>query len=203
MFIADSGLYKKLSKKRSSTFAKVLSTLIPVGAKVLDFGCGNMYTAAQLLELRPDLTITGLDVVRDQNLTDEVLTDKRISFKVATKNSIEFEDETFDSVVALATMHHTTSPEFFLSELKRVTKKDGFVIIIEEMYHNVFDKIYISAQDWILNKMKKGIPVPLNFRSNSFYLKEFEKQGLKIESQSSAKPFPTFMHHYVFKLSKV
>lgn len=202
MFIADLPLYKKLTRQRSITFAAYLAKLIPNNSHVMDFGCGNMFTAIELLKLNSTLKITGLDVIRDQNLTDEILADPRIDFKITNTKELPFADNSFDIVLALATMHHTPDPEYYLSELKRVIKPEGAVILVEEMYHNTLDRIYISAQDWILNKMKKGVPVPLNFRSNSDYLNTFAKQSLHIDFQGSIRPKPTMMHHYVYKLTK-
>lgn len=202
MFLANLPIYKKLTKQRSITFANYLSKLIPANSYVLDFGCGNMFTAMELLKLDPSLHITGLDVIRDQNLTDEILAMKGIEFKIANSKELPFPDNTFDIVIALATMHHTPSPEYYLSELKRVIKPTGAVILVEEMYLNQVDRLYISAQDWILNNMKKGVPVPLNFRSHKHYLAEFKKQGLSVAFEGSVRPIPTMMHHYVYKLTK-
>lgn len=202
MFIANLPIYKKLTRQRSIKFANQLAPLIPDHAAVLDFGCGNMFTALELLKLNPTLHITGLDVIRDQNLTDETLQTKGLEFRITTTKEIPFPDNTFDAVIALATMHHTPDPEYYLSELKRVIKPGGAIILIEEMYIHQLDRIYISSQDWILNNMKKGVPVPLNFRSHKHYLSEFKKQGLKVAFEGSVRPFPTMMHHYVYKLVK-
>jgi ubiquinone/menaquinone biosynthesis C-methylase UbiE len=168
----------------------------------MDFGCGNMFTAIELLKIKPNMHITGLDVIRDQNLTDEILADKHIDFKITNTKELPFADNSFDVVLALATMHHTPDPEYYLSELKRVIKPTGAIILVEEMYLNQLDRVYISAQDWILNKMKKGVPVPLNFRSNDQYKDSFKKLSLHIDFEGSIRPVPTMMHHYVYKLTK-
>jgi len=202
MFIANLPIYKKLTQKRSQKFADYLSKLIPNHSSVLDFGCGNMYTAIELLKTVPDLKITGLDVVKDQNLDDKMLADKRLSFKLLTTKEIPFPDNTFDVVVALATMHHTVDPEYYLAELKRIIKPTGAIILIEEMYIHLLDKVWISSQDWLLNKMKAGVPVPLNFRSHKHYLAEFKKQNLKIELEDGIRSSVTYMHVYVYKLTK-
>jgi ubiquinone/menaquinone biosynthesis C-methylase UbiE len=202
MFLANLPIYKKLTRQRSITFAEYLAPLIPDGASVLDFGCGNMYTARQLLLHLPDLKITGLDIIRDQNLSDEILADKRLAFQLSGEKHIDSPDNTFDGAIALATLHHTPDPEYFLSELKRVVKKEGFIILVEEMAVNLFDKVYISVEDWLLNKMKEGVPVPLNFRYHKEYMEEFRKQGLSVAFKGSVRPFPTMMHHYVYKLVK-
>lgn len=202
MFLADLPIYKKLTRQRSITFAQYLAPIIPDGSHILDFGCGNMYTARQLLNHLPNLRITGLDIIRDQNLSDEILADERLNFQLSSENNINSPDNTFDGAIALATLHHTPNPEYFLSELVRVVKKGGFIILVEEMAINPFDKLYISVEDWLLNKMKEGVPVPLNFRYHKHYLQEFKKQGLHIAFQGSVRPFPTLMHHYVYKLTK-
>ncbi|MDX2195036.1 MAG: class I SAM-dependent methyltransferase [Cytophagales bacterium] len=203
MFLANLPIYKKLSGARSASFARQLSELITPGSAILDFGCGNMYTSLKLLQYLPDISITGIDVIRDQNLTDETLSHNAVKFMTYDTKALPFDNDTFDVAVALATMHHTPDPEYYMKELKRVIKPTGHIILIEEMYINVIDKIYIMAQDWILNKMKKGVPVPLQFRSKSQYLKQFEIQNLQIEYAGAVRPVPTFMHHYVYKLSKI
>ncbi len=202
MFIANLPIYKKLTRQRSLNFAKYLAQLIPDHTKVLDFGCGNMFTSKEILNIKPSLNIVGIDVIKDQNLDDQFFEDKRMSFELLTTKELPFEDNSFDISFSLAVLHHTDHPEFYLSELKRVTKPTGSIIIIEEMYINQLDRIYISSQDWLLNKLKTGVPVPLNFRSHKHYLNEFKKQGLTIELEDGIRAFLTRMHVYVYKLKK-
>lgn len=202
MFIANLPLYKKLTRQRSLNFARYLAKLIPDHAKVLDFGCGNMFTSKEILNIKPTLHITGIDVIRDQNLDEAFFQDKRLAFTLLESKPLPYPDDSFDTTFALAVLHHTEDPEYYLSELKRVTKPTGSIILIEEMYINWLDKIYISSQDWLLNKMKTGVPVPLNFRSHKHYLSEFKRQGLQIEFEDGIRAFLTRMHVYVYKLKK-
>ena len=202
MFLARLKIYKRLTQKRSITFANYISKLLPPYSHMLDYGCGNMFTAVQLVRMNPTLKVTGVDVIRDQNLENNILNNKNIDFKLITATELPFPDNTFDVVLALAVMHHTPEPEYYLSELKRVIKAAGCIILIEEMYINFLDKLYISGEDWLLNKMKEGVPVPLNFRSNKHYKQEFQRQRLKIDLEDSIRAFPTYMHHYVYKLMK-
>lgn len=202
MFIANLPIYKKLTRQRSLNFARYLAQLIPDNTKVLDFGCGNMFTSKEILNINPSLNIVGIDVIKDQNLDEHFFEDKRLSFELLNTKELPFADNSFDISFSLAVLHHTDNPEFYLSELKRVTKPTGSIIIIEEMYINQLDRIYISSQDWLLNKLKTGVPVPLNFRSHKHYLNEFKKQGLTIELEDGIRAFLTRMHVYVYKLKK-
>lgn len=202
MFIATLSFYRKMTKQRSKNIATSILSLIPDNIKVLDFGCGNGYMAEFILTQKQGLEITGIDIIKDQNLDKSILGNSRFKFKINTPDQpLPFSDNTFDMVYASASMHHTKSPEFYLKEFKRVVKKEGSIILIEEMYLNLFDKICISTQDWLFNKMKKRVPVPLQFRSLKHYLQEFKNNGLEVGYQSSVRPIFPYVHHYIFKLT--
>jgi ubiquinone/menaquinone biosynthesis C-methylase UbiE len=203
MFIANLPIYKKLTRKRSRDFAAHLAKLIPEQSKVLDFGCGNMYTSQELLKVRPTLNIMGIDVIKDQNLDEQFLSDERLNFTLLKTKELPFPDNHFDVAFALTVMHHTDDPEYYLSELKRVTKPTGSIILIEEMYHNQLDKLVIFSHDWILNILKEGVPIPLNFRSNEHYLKEFERQGLNVVYKDGLRALITGIHLYVYQLKPI
>jgi ubiquinone/menaquinone biosynthesis C-methylase UbiE len=203
MFIANLPIYKKLTRKRSRDFAAHLAKLIPAQSNVLDFGCGNMYTSQELLKISPALNIMGIDVIKDQNLDEKFLSDERLNFTLLKTKELPFPDNHFDVSFALTVMHHTDNPEYYLSELKRVTKPTGSIILIEEMYHNQLDKLVIFSHDWILNILKEGVPIPLNFRSNKHYLNEFERQGLNVVYKDGLRALITGIHLYVYQLKPV
>jgi ubiquinone/menaquinone biosynthesis C-methylase UbiE len=193
-----------MTKSRSENLTNVLLPLLPDKGIILDFGCGNGYMAETILNKISAIEITGVDVIKDQNLDESILKNPRFTFQIIIPDKpLPYNNETFDVVFACASMHHTNSPEFYLKELKRITKKNAHIILIEEMYLNFFDRIWISMQDWFFNKMKKGVPVPLQFRSLKNYLKEFQKNALEIVFKGSVRPIFPYMHHYVFKLKKV
>ena len=200
MFIAKTDFYKKLSGQRSHKIAQKAEPFLPEGGHILDFGCGNLFTAKTLAALRSDLTITGIDVIRDQNLHLDA--GGQLTFLQYDGDHIPFEDDHFDAAIASSVMHHTADPEFFLDELKRVLKPGGQLVLVEEMYINFLDRIWISAQDFILNKLKKGVPVPLEFRSNKHYVQEFERQGWEVQHASHIRPGFPYQHHYVYVLKK-
>jgi len=202
MFIAGLSYYKKLSKNRSFAIADYLLRLIDdPNASILDFGSGNMYLAERISEKLPEAKITGIDVIEDQNFDRELLKKyPNISFQKYDGIKIPFPDGHFDIAVASAVMHHTPDPEYFLSELKRVVKKGGPILLVEEMYHNPIDKFFVASEDLILNKLKEGVPVPLNFRSYKHYKNEFERQHLEILFEGYVRPSFPWKHHYVFKL---
>lgn len=179
--------------------AQKLLPYIADGSHILDFGSGNMWLSEELLKKNESITISAIDVIEDQNF-DKSLLGKRLSFLKYDTKEIPFPDNHFDIAIASSVMHHTPDPEYYLTELKRVVKPGGHILLVEEMYHNLFDKFIISAQDLLLNKLKKGVPVPLHFRPYKHYLNEFRKNNLKIEEESYIRPSFPYVHHYVFKL---
>jgi ubiquinone/menaquinone biosynthesis C-methylase UbiE len=201
MFVARLGFYRNLSANRCKKIAHCLLPHIPEAAMVLDFGCGNLYLSEELVRLDQSINITGIDVIEDQNLDPKRLP-KRLSFLKYAGEALPFPPASFSMVIASSAMHHTHDPEYYLSEFHRVLRNGGQVLLVEEMYLNIFDRLVIASQDWILNKMKKGVPVPLNFRSYNHYVQQFSEKGFDVEFQGSIRPGFPFVHHYVFKLRK-
>lgn len=198
MFIASLTAYKKLSRLRSINIARYIAHLLPEQGHLLDFGCGNGFTAFELLNLIPGINITGVDVVKDQNLNSEKI--QRFDFIENNQKQLPFGDSEFEACIAASVMHHTFSPEYYLNELIRCTRNGGCIVLVEEMYLNPFDRIVISAQDWFFNKLKKGIPVPLHFRSHQHYIHLFKDRNLTVTFEGSIRPCPPYIHHYVYRL---
>lgn len=97
----------------------------PMGAKILDAGCGTGETARMMKEQRPDLTFTLL------NFSALQLADATGDEKVcASAHEMPFEDNTFDGVMfnaALCNMRH----ELALREAERVTRPGGVLFLNE------------------------------------------------------------------------
>lgn len=198
MFIANLSLYKRLSGLRSLKIARKTAPLLPESGYVLDFGGGNMYTACHLHAISPGLRIHGIDVIRDQNLP--AVLPEGVTFDVYPGSGLPFPDNSFDGILAASVLHHTPDPEFCVREFIRVIRPGAPIVLVEEMYSNRLDYIWIAGQDWVLNKLKKGVPVPLNFRTLKHYLSLFKTEDLQIGVHSSLRPGFPWQRHEVFQL---
>lgn len=196
-WVAKTGWYGRLTQKRSQRIAAAVAPFVPDHAEILDFGCGNGFTALSLMNMR-SCCITGLDVIRDTNLTEE--TAQRIAFTLFDGGPLPFTDNYFDGVLASAVMHHTSDPVFYLDEFIRVIRPGGRIFLVEEMYRTLSGKWLLQVHDFLLNKLKKEVPLPLNFFPLKRYRKLFEDRGLKILHHGSVRPIFPYVRHEVFVL---
>lgn len=120
--------------------------------RVLDVGCGDGSITAEVAKMlgvsKENMVCTELDSVtpgKSESLT-------RVA--VTQENPLPFENHSFDVVIASEVLHHVPDVTRMISEISRVTKKEGIVLVRE---HNLNlgkaynMNIYDSAQyvDWI------------------------------------------------------
>lgn len=104
------------------------------GKKVLDVGSGNGYVLSKYaLE---GAEVFGIDITE----TGIALCERRFelyglkgNFQVANAESLPFEDESFDCVCSMGVLHHVPNTNKAVSEIYRVLKKNGRLIVM--LYH--------------------------------------------------------------------
>ena len=108
------------------------------GSKILDVGCGKGFMVYDFLKLNPNLDIMGIDIsdYAIKNCKEEV----RKNLKVASCEELPFEDNTFDLVISINTIHNLERDGCgkSLREINRVSKKNKFIIV--DAYRNEEEK---------------------------------------------------------------
>lgn len=104
------------------------------GKKVLDVGCGNGYVldryAREGAEVYGvDITEAAVDICRKRF----ELSGLHGEFHVANAEKLPFPDGTFDCVCSMGVLHHVSDPEKAVSEICRVMKSGGRLIVM--VYH--------------------------------------------------------------------
>lgn len=99
----------------------------------LDVGTGRGTFVEVINSLYKDYTkIVGIDKLdRAVELATDAFNDSRIKFKKMDALDMLFDDDTFDVVCLSNSLHHTNQLNTLLSEMTRVCKKDGYIIISE------------------------------------------------------------------------
>lgn len=171
--------YKKIVQKHISLihhpFANFVSKKTPSGSKILDIGTGTGEIVIKVAEKNPLLEIYALDISQDmlkiakesaqkQNLKNKII------FINADAKFLPFGANYFDTVISHNFLHHIENPQIVFSEIKRVLKKKGKLIIRDlrrpsKFLLNLLIKIYGI---WYDKQMKKlscdSIHAALNIR---------------------------------------
>lgn len=138
---------------------------------ILDAACGEGY--GSYLMSQTALRVTGLDI-DSQSIShaSEKYGNENVKFFVSTIDQMPFEDNTFDVVVSFETLEHVNfeTQMLFMSEIKRVLKRDGILILStpnkkyysdEVNYTNPFHEKELYREEFVgmLNEYYKHINI--------------------------------------------
>ena len=157
--------------RRVQVLCQRFCQLLPQGARVLDVGSGDGWLARLIMTERPDLVITGIDVlVRD-----------RTHIPVAPFDGVTIPHAagSFDAVLFVDVLHHTTDPMVLLREARRVTRQS--IVIKDHPCDGVLAATILGFMDWVSNK-KHGVALTYNYWSREQWLDAFQELGLTIQT---------------------
>lgn len=122
---------------------------LPEGARVLDVGCAKGFMMFDMKQYRPDLDIQGIDI--SQYAKNHAKEEMRDFITVGNANNLPFEDNSFDLVIAINTLHNLPLIDCkqAFREISRVSKKDAFVM--NDAWRN--EKEHASMLGWNLTAL--------------------------------------------------
>ena len=159
---------------------KEIITLNP--KKVLEIGVG---TGLLLPQYPKNTAITGIDISEDmlKIAMDRAhkLTDQKIQLMTMDAEALSFADESFDCVVLPYVLSVTPNPEKLVSEVRRVCKNGGTIMIVNHFSGNGF---------WyLLEKIFSRLAEKIGFRSEFSYEKNVLKHGWQVQSVKTVNLF--------------
>jgi ubiquinone/menaquinone biosynthesis C-methylase UbiE len=144
------------------------------GKKVLDCGCGNGIITNQLSKFCKK--IVGIDFSKHSILQAKhnILNKKKISFYIMDIHKLKFPKETFDFIICNRTLLYLNL-DVALKEMSRVLKKNGKIIVIENLANNFIFNYYRYFKNLLLmNKFAKSFSTlkssELKIIENFFYI---------------------------------
>ena len=141
-----------VTNRRIEVLASWFAQLAPQRARILDVGCGSGLLSKVLQSKRPDLTITGIDVLPREPT--------HIPVEMFDGVRIPFPDESFDAVLFSDVLHHTEAPSTLLREARRVA---GQALLIKDHYRKGFAAAQrLRVMDWVGNA-RFGVALPYNY----------------------------------------
>ena len=122
--------------------------------KVLDVATGNGFLAFEFAKRVSEYNVIGCDMTRDMLLVAERIQGERgirnLEFRVMDAESLGFEDGSFDIVSCRFAFHHFTDPGKAVSEMVRVCKTGGKIVLVDGLssedaikseYHNRIEQL--------------------------------------------------------------
>ena len=108
-------------------------------ARILDVGCGKGFLLYELSQILPNCEVVGVDISEYaiENAKDEV----RPNLQVAPAQNLPFEDDSFDLVYSITTLHNLFLPDLMsaFNEIMRVGLQHRYVTV--EAYRNEREKM--------------------------------------------------------------
>lgn len=109
------------------------------GDKVLDIGCGKGFLLHDFALVCPGIEVYGIDV--STYAIDKAMEDVKGSLTVGSAAELPYDDNEFDLVVSINTLHNLKNYELdrALREMERVGKKNKYLCV--ESYRNEEEKV--------------------------------------------------------------
>jgi SAM-dependent methyltransferase len=168
--------------RRSRILSRRLADIIPENFSVLDVGCGDGFLTQLISQVRPDISLMGSDVlVRDRT---------HIPVNEYDGRTIPYDDASFDGVMFLDVLHHSTDPLSMLREGLRVARKS--IVIKDHLCEGLFADLTLRVMDRVGNA-RHGVSPPYNYWPKQRWIEAFDALGLRIEgwtTQLGIYPWP-------------
>jgi ubiquinone/menaquinone biosynthesis C-methylase UbiE len=112
-------------------------------SKVLDVGCAKGFMIHDFSEMIPGIKVQGIDV--SKYAIENCMPSVKDFVQVADARELPFEDNSFDLVISVTTVHNFDRQECMkaLQEIDRVSKKNAFITV--DAYRNDLEKEAMHA----------------------------------------------------------
>ena len=113
------------------------------GRYVLDLGCGNGEDALEIAKYAKK--VIGVDIIKNTSWKKRKKTN--LSFRISAAEKLPFKTNSFDGLFLKDVIHHVQDVEKTLKEIKRVTTKNAFIIIIEGNRYNPLFYVHMTKMN--------------------------------------------------------
>jgi SAM-dependent methyltransferase len=146
---------------------------LEAGMRILDVGCGKGYLLYEFSQVVPGLDVVGIDISEYgiANAKEEI----QPCLKVAQATELPFDDNSFDFVFSLTTLHNLKVFDLnkALQEIVRVGKGDAAYLLVESyrdesekvnlLYWQLTCESFYSPEEWLWIYKENGYTGDLGF----------------------------------------
>lgn len=155
--------------RRAGVLATHFAELIPRDHSVLDVGCGDGLVDSLIIERRPDLMLTGVDVLARPGA--------RIPVAAFDGQRLPFSDRSCDTVMFCDVLHHTADPLAMLREGARVARHS--IVIKDHIVKGLLARPTLRIMDLVGNA-PHGVAVPSNYFTERQWDDAYRSCGLTV-----------------------
>jgi ubiquinone/menaquinone biosynthesis C-methylase UbiE len=156
--------------RRVRVLSDHFAELIPQNSLVLDIGCGDGLVAHWIRQNRPDITLQGIDIL--------VREETSIPVEAFNGQEIPYDDKSFDAVMFVDVLHHTTDPMILLREAARIARKA--VLIKDHTRNGFFAGPTLRLMDWIGNA-RHDVALPYNYWTHEQWFEALATLNITID----------------------
>jgi SAM-dependent methyltransferase len=138
--------------RRVDVLARHVASVVAPAASIVDVGCGDGRLTATIARLRPDVQVSGLDVL--------VRPHAEVPVRQFDGTAIPCADRSVDVVLFVDVLHHTADPMVLLREARRVMRTA--IVIKDHTCQGLLAKETLRFMDWIGNA-RHGVALPYNY----------------------------------------
>jgi SAM-dependent methyltransferase len=188
----------RVHPRRVAVLSGIVAEMLPPGASVLDVGCGDGLITAAIMKLRPDISITGLDVVARPRAI--------VPVQVFDGLTIPIDAKSVDVVIFIDVVHHAAEQERLIMDAAQIARKA--VIVKDHLLDGFMAGETLKFMDMVGNR-RHGVALPYHYWTESKWRSAFDSAGLVIEhweTDLGLYPFPLSLVfgrslHFVTKLA--
>ncbi len=177
---------------RRQNLTRLLAPHLGKGETVLDVGssCGRL--AKQLME-KVDCRIEGIDICLQPHAC--------IPVRQYDGQNIPFDADSFDGVMMVDMLHHTTHPEQVLREAARVSRR--YLLIKDHYWNTPADLLGLQVSDYIGNA-PYSIDLPYHYLKMTEWMQLIHRLGLRVTDIDQFRYLPLDpCRHVILRLEKV
>jgi len=156
--------------RRIRVLARHIAPLLPRDASVLDVGCGDGLLGRTIRSLRPDLALTGMDVL--------VRPRTHIPVQEFDGLTLPLDKMAVDVVLLVDVLHHADDPMRLLKEAARVARQA--IVIKDHVQASWLDRQTLRIMDWTGNAAH-GVALPYNYWTAKEWTLALQRIGAAID----------------------
>ncbi len=166
---------------RAYDMALEIARVVSNAYEILDVGCGNGFIAHHLAGLLGSYVL-GIDVAGTPEAP--------INFRRFDGKHFPAGDHSFEAVLFCYVLHHAQDVDAIFSEVRRVLRPDGLVIVYEDIPATSWDGLICGVH----NRQWRRRTGQCTFRSEAEWRETFQEAGFEIVQARSLSRWRNFAH---------